>query len=717
MKARNTGGRGGRSNLQRRDGGAGEPVRPDAPAEVEPAAPAAGAAPAASVEGAAPPEARVSQLALPSVDTVFEARGVEGPASAQPVVEARGLDPVEPAALAPVVPVKHVRRPARIANASGFLGDRARAFEEMVTGGDIDFITGDYLAEVTMLILGRQRMKDSKAGYAKAFLRQIEPVLATILERGIKVVVNAGGLNPRGLADAVAALGQKLGVAPKVAIVEGDDLRGRLDELFAQGHTLTNLENGKSLQGLSAPIYTANAYLGAWGIVTALRGGADIVICPRVTDASLVVGPAAYWHDWSRDDWDALAGAVVAGHVIECGAQATGGNYSSFREIARPLHPGFPIAEVAADGSSVITKHEGTGGIVTVGTVTAQLVYEVGGTKYLNPDVTTSLDSVLLEQVGPDRVRASGTRGAPPPATTKVAITTAGGFANEMTFVFTGLDLDAKMTLFEQGARAELGLVKAHIDFQRIGGAILDSPHENQASAILRILATSNDEEAAGRAFSSALIELGLASYPGLFALAPPGPAHPVGRYWPALVPQSVLDHRVTLPDGTTVSIPLPPTMAEFAGVEGGDASTVPYSPTGPTSFVPLGDVVDARSGDKGSDANVGLWVRTDRAFEWLRGTLTVERFRELVPEVAPLAVTRTTLPNLRAVNFVIRGLLDGGAAATRRFDRQAKALGELVRSRHVDIPIGLIEDTEGDRVTKLVSVAPLPASSVPPRG
>jgi hypothetical protein len=583
-----------------------------------------------------------------------------------------------------------VKRPVRIANASGFLGDRARAFEEVVTGGDIDFVTGDYLAEVTMLILGRQWMKDPTSGYAKAFLRHLEPVLTTLLSRGIKVVVNAGGLNPRGLAEAVTALGAKLGVSPKVATIEGDNLRQRLEELAAAGHPLANLENGKPLPKDSRLVFTANAYLGAWGIVEALRSGADIVVCPRVTDASLVVGPAAYWHDWKRDDWDALAGAVVAGHVIECGAQATGGNYSSFREIADLLHPGFPIAEVAADGSSVITKHEGTAGAVSIGTVTAQLVYEVGGAKYLNPDVTTSLDTVRLEEIAPNRVRASGTRGSPPPTTTKVAITTAGGFANEMTFVFTGLDLDAKMELFEKGARAELATSQARIEFQRIGGPVFDASNENEACALVRIIATSRDEDAVGRVFSSALIELGLTSYPGLFALAPPGPAHPVGRFWPAIVEQSVLLHQVTLADGTTIAVPLPPVMEE-PDVDTEDGTVDAARRGGATRRVPLGTIVDARSGDKGSDANVGLWVRTDDAYAWLRSELTVARFRELLPEAAQMMVTRTTLPHLRAVNFVVRGLLEGGAAATLRFDRQAKALGEFIRSRYVEVPVALL--------------------------
>ena len=580
-----------------------------------------------------------------------------------------------------------MKRSVRIANASGFLGDRGRALLEMVTGGDIDFVTGDYLAEVTMLILGRQFMKDPTTGYAKAFLHHLEPAFSEVLKRGVKVVVNAGGLNPRGLASAVTALAGKLGLSPKVATVEGDNLRPRIDQLIAEGNLFQNLESGKPLD--PRLLFTANAYLGAWGIVQALEAGADIVICPRVTDASLVVGPAAFWHGWKRDDWDALAGAVVAGHIIECGAQATGGNYSSFREVADMRKPGFPLAEVDHDGSSVITKHEGTGGAVTVGTVTAQLVYEIQGSKYLNPDVTTDLGSVHLEQLGKDRVRTSGVKGSPPSPSTKVAITTAGGFVNEMTFVFTGLEVDAKMSMFEEAARAAFGDLPAKIEFQRIGAGKENPVSENESCSFLRVLASSRDEAAVGRTFSSALIELGLASYPGLFAIAPPATGHPVGRFWPALIPQRLVEHTVTLPDGSTVPVALPPVMHDVAVDPTARESTV--LPSSPTRRVPLGTLVDARSGDKGSDANLGLWVRSDAAFEWLRHTVSVDRLKMLVPEAASLEISRTVLPNLRALNFVIRGLLSGGAAATMRFDRQAKALGEFVRARHVEIPVSLL--------------------------
>jgi hypothetical protein len=475
-----------------------------------------------------------------------------------------------------------------------------------------------------------------------------------------------------------------------VAWLSGDDLVPRLAELRAAGARFASLETGAELPADPGFVTTANAYLGAWGIARALAGGAEIVICPRVTDASLVVGAAAWWHGWRRDDWDALAGAVAAGHIIECGPQATGGNYSAFRSIPDLSHPAFPIAEVWADGSSVITKHPGAGGAVTIGTVTAQLVYEIGSARYLNPDVTTHLESIQLSEQAADRVALTGIAGSPPPPTTKVAITTRGAFRNEMIFAMVGLDVEAKIALIERTTRAAFEARPIALEFQRIGSVTADAASQNAATTLLRIVATSADERIAGRAFSSALIEQGLSSYPGLFALGPPGRASEAPGYWPTLIEQRALDVRVTHADGTTEAIDPPPIMEapSPAAIPPAAASTA----RGPTRRVPLGAIADARSGDKGSHANVGLWVRSDAAFTWLRSELTVARLRELVPEAAALEIERHELPNLRAVNFVIHGLLQGGAIASVRFDRQAKALGEFVRSRWVDAPVELLD-------------------------
>ncbi|MGZ4768227.1 MAG: acyclic terpene utilization AtuA family protein, partial [Ilumatobacteraceae bacterium] len=442
-------------------------------------------------------------------------------------------------------------RPIRIANCSGFFGDRLSAAREMVEGGDIDVLTGDWLAELTMLILHKQRARNSEVGYASTFLTQMEQVLGPCVERGIKVVSNAGGLNPAGCADRVRNIADRLGIGVSVAHIEGDDLMPRVDGLRPQ---LANLDTGEPL---TADPVTANAYLGAWGIAAALDAAADVVICPRVTDASLVVGPAAWWWEWARDDWNALAGAVAAGHVIECGAQATGGNYSFFGEIPdldRP--PGFPLAEIDRDGSSVITKHPGTGGLVSVGTVTAQLLYEIGSRHYLNPDVVADFGTIRLDDDGPDRVRIHGVRGAPAPPTTKVCVNFDGGYRNRVTFVLTGLDQQAKATWAESALFARLGGRDRFDEVDvRFTPAPSDAVGQEASSGRLHVSVKSSDERLVGRAFSSAAIELALANYPGFFVSAPPTDAQPFGVYWPALVANAEVHQQVVLADGSRIEI------------------------------------------------------------------------------------------------------------------------------------------------------------------
>jgi hypothetical protein len=587
-----------------------------------------------------------------------------------------------------------MRRPVRIANCSGFYGDRISAAREMVEGGPIDVLTGDYLAELTMLILWKARQKDPAAGYARTFLSQFEQVIGTCLDRGIRIVVNAGGLNPAGLAARLREIAARLGLAPKIAHVEGDDLLDRLGELTEAGHALAHADTGEPLAKAGVTPVTANAYLGGWGIAAALRAGADVVVCPRVTDASLVVGPAAAWHGWGPDDLDQLAGAVVAGHVIECGPQATGGNYSFPEELPDRRYPGFPIAEVAADGSSVITKHPGTGGLVSPGTVTAQLLYELAGPDYANPDVVARFDTIRLDADGPDRVRVSGTRGGAPPADLKVALNYLGGYRNTMTMVLTGLDIEDK------AGRAETMLFDllggqdrfAEVDVRLIRSDRPDAPTNEQATAQLRITVADPDPAKVGRSFSNAAVELALASYAGFHTTTPPTAESAYGVYWPTFVPAEVVQHAVVLPDGSRRAIPPPPRGAvPRAAAPHQTAEPVTGYAAGPARRAPLGLICGARSGDKGGNANVGLWVKDPQAYGWLRGYLDVPRFRELLPEAAGLEVRRYELANLGALNFVVVGLLGLGVAASTRPDPQAKGLGEYLRSRYVDIPVALL--------------------------
>lgn len=580
----------------------------------------------------------------------------------------------------------------RIANCSGFYGDRFEGFREVLTGGPVDVVTGDYLAELTMLILWRSHSKDGR-GYAKTFRRQLERDLHEVAARGVKVVVNAGGLAPAALAAEVRDLVEEAGLELRVAHIEGDDLLPRMEELTAAGNPFTHLDTGQPFAEHGMPALTANAYLGGWGIATALSRGADIVICPRVTDAALVVGPAAWHHGWERDDWDALAGAVAAGHVIECGAQATGGNFPFFTEVDGLEHPGFPIAEVRGDGSSVITKHEGTGGAVTVDTVTAQLLYEIGPARYLNPDVITRFDAIELDQEGPDRVRISGVRGEPPTDTLKVAINTLGGFRNQLTFVLTGLGIEAKADL----VRRTLERVLPVDDLDELDVRLIRSDHEDadcnaESAAHLVVTAKARDAKLVDkRAFAGRLVELALATYPGATFTTPPQDASPFGVYWPALVDREEVDEVMVDHDGMRVRVEPGPCDPEAATGDPGLAWPDVAVPAGPTRRVPLGTVVGARSGDKGGNANIGLWARTDEAGAWLGRWLTEDRVRELLPEAADLAVTLHPLPNLRAVNVVVHGLLGEGVSSSTRPDPQAKGLGEYVRSRLVEVPEALL--------------------------
>ncbi|AIA05323.1 acyclic terpene utilization AtuA family protein [Streptomyces noursei] len=558
-------------------------------------------------------------------------------------------------------------QPLRIGNASGFYGDRFEAVREMLTGGRLDVLTGDYLAELTMLILGRDRLKDPRLGYAKTFLRQLEEGLGLAVERGVRIVTNAGGLNPAGLAEAVRELSARVGVPVRVAHVEGDDLLAR---------------------GWGEGVLTANAYLGGAGIAACLRGGADVVVTGRVTDAALVSGPAAAHFGWAADDHDRLAGAVVAGHVLECGTQATGGNYAFFEELGDLRRPGFPLAEIHADGSAVITKHPGTGGAVTTGTVTAQLLYETAGARYLGPDVTARLDTVRLTADGPDRVRIDGVRGEAPPATLKVGLTRLGGWRNEVVFVLTGLDVEAKAALVR--GQLEAALDRAGRRPREVSWSLARTDHadaavQEEASALLRLVVRDPDAEAVGRAVSGAAIELALASYPGFHVTAPPGKGAPYGVFEAAYVAAADVAQVAVLPDGERVAVaPVPARAAEPAAVP--EELPEPL-PAGPTRKAPLGRVAGARSGDKGGSANVGVWARTDDGWRWLAHELTVRRLRELLPEIAELEVRREVLPRLRALNFTVEGLLGDGVASQARFDPQAKALGEWLRSRHVRIP------------------------------
>ena len=577
----------------------------------------------------------------------------------------------------------------RIANCSGFYGDRLSAAKEMVEGGPIDALTGDWLAELTMLILARTQAKRPGSGYARTFVTQMEQVMGTCLDQGIKVVSNAGGLNPDHCAEAVAEVADTLGLNPTIAYVNGDNLLPRLDELREAGIDILDLETGEPV----APVdyISANAYLGAWGIVEALNRGADIVVTGRTTDAAIVAGPAAWHHGWARDDWDAMAGAVAAGHVIECGTQATGGNYSFFTEIPGLERAGFPIAEIEVDGSSVITKHPGTGGAVTVGTVTSQLLYEIGPPGYLGPDVTARFDTMQLSQEGPDRVRISGTRGERPPGHLKVSMNAWGGYRSDIVLALTGLDIEAKAELLE-AAFWEAAPIAPNA-FASVTTTVVrtdhDDPSSNEAATAQWRLTVKDSDERKTKAIAVGINDMALATIPGFYGLSGAGIGKPFGVHTSGLVSADLVPQHVAMLGGGR-------SVVESVAPEGGGpvaavVPDLPEVPSGETRRVPLGTILGSRSGDKGGNANLGVFARSIEAYAWMAQELTVERMRELLPEAAGLSIDRHELPNLWSLNFVIHGILQEGVAASTRQDGQAKSLGEWFRARHADIPVCLL--------------------------
>ena len=587
----------------------------------------------------------------------------------------------------------------KIGNCSGYYGDKLSAAKDMVEGGPIDVLTGDYLAELTMTILFNQKLQRGEdKGYVGTFLKQIKDVAETCKKNNIKIVTNAGGLNPSSMANEIINILKEMSIDLKVAYIDGDDLMPRLEELKDQGETFVNIDKNKNLDSTEHNLLTANAYLGAWGIKEALDEGADIVVCPRVTDAAVVIGPAAWKFKWKRTDFDELAGALAAGHIIECGCQATGGNYSFFEEVPSFINVGYPIAEIENDGSFTITKHPGTGGLVSVGTVTAQLLYEISSPAYINPDVISHFDTLEINQIGPHRVRVSGCRGSNPPGKHKVCINLATGYRNGMDLVLTGLDIEAKAktitdTLFHSvGGKDQFDEVS--VNLYRTDKKIPNSNEE--AMATLSISVKSRNPDLVGRLFSAKIIELSLANYPGFFSAGTGKKPGPVISYWPALIDSKHIKEYVHV-DGKTLEIE-PTSQLQFEeNYYQKQPVTIELAPQGEMDEISFGRLFGARSGDKGGCANIGVWAKTDLAFSFLYNFLSVEKLKELMPDLNKYSIDRYELPNINSLNFYIHGILEDGVSSNNRMDGQAKSLGEYLRAKTISVPKIIIDEIKND--------------------
>ena len=582
----------------------------------------------------------------------------------------------------------------KIANCSGFYGDKLSAAKELVNGGPIDVLTGDYLAELTMTILYSQKLQRGEdKGYVGTFLKQIKEIAKTCNEKNIKIVTNAGGLNPKSMASEIEKILIDQSIEMKVAYIDGDDLLPKMDSLMDEGEKFMNIDKNISLKDSGYSPLTSNIYLGAWGIKEALDHDADIVVCPRVTDAAVVIGPAAWKFNWKRNDYDALAGALAAGHIIECGCQATGGNYSFFKEVPSFDNVGYPIAEIFEDGSFNITKHPNTGGLVSKGTVTAQLLYEISSPAYINPDVISHFDTLKIEEISKDKVHISGCRGSSPPKDHKVCINLAGGFRNGMEIILTGIDIEDKAKVFTDALFNSVG---GQDQFEEVSIQLHRTDKENpitneEAMASLVISVKSSNPDLVGRLFSAKIIELALANIPGFFAQSGPKSSGPVIVYWPALIDSKHVKEKVHI-DGKEIEV-LPTTQLDFEEI---------YYQREPFKIEEInvtdqleiffGDLFGTRSGDKGGCANLGVWAKNKNTYSFLYNFLTVERIKELMPDLNKYKVERFELPNIYSLNFYIHDILQDGVSSNNRKDSQAKSLGEYLRAKKILAPKEIVE-------------------------
>ena len=583
----------------------------------------------------------------------------------------------------------------KIANCSGFYGDKLSAAKDLVDGGPIDVLTGDYLAELTMAILFGQKMQRGEdKGYVGTFLKQINQIAKSCKEKNIKIVSNAGGLNPKSMAIEIEKILKEQSIDMKVAYIDGDDLMPTISNLKKSGEEFKNIDKGKKLDESGYSPLTANAYLGAWGIKEALDKGADIVVCPRVTDAAVVIGPAAWKFNWKRDNYDALAGALAAGHIIECGCQATGGNYAFFKEVESFDNVGYPIAEIYEDGSFYVTKHPDTGGLVSTGTVTAQLLYEINSPAYVNPDVIAHFDTLKIEEVEKDKVYVSGCRGSSPPDKHKVCINLAGGFRNGMEIILTGLDIEDKAKVFTDALFNSVGGRKQFDDVSiQLHRTDKENPNSNEeAMASLLVSVKSKDQNLVGRLFSAKIIELALANIPGFFAQGGVKSSGPVIIYWPALVDSKHIKEKVHI-DGEEIEV-IPTSQLELEEI---------YYQKEPIKIkkikkedekeIYFGEIYGTRSGDKGGCANLGVWAKNVNSFAFLHDFLTVKKLKELLPDLNQYKIERFELANINSLNFYIHDILQDGVSSNDKKDGQAKSLGEYLRAKKVKVPESIIGD------------------------
>src|SRR5262245_56192059 len=583
----------------------------------------------------------------------------------------------------------------RIANAGGYWGDDLSQFKRQVELGPVDYVTLDFLAEITMSIMQKQRARDPDAGYARDFIAQVELTLDLLLKNSVKVVTNAGGVNPAACRKAILAAAARQGRAIHVAAVAGDDLMARLDELAAAGAALDNMEDGRKLAPVRERVSSANAYFGAWPVVEALKTGAQIVVTGRCTDTGITLAPMIHAFGWKPDDWDRLAAGIVAGHIVECGAQSTGGNFTDWRGIKRFAEIGYPLLEVFPDGSFIVTKHAGTGGAVTVRTVKEQLVYEMGDPRgYITPDVVADFGTIRLEQAGRDRVRVWGVRGRPAPSSLKVSVSYFDGRKAGGTLIISGPEAAEKARAFAALFWQRLGLEFTACHVELVGqsscwGPL--APASEPPEVLLRLSVRDPDKEKIER-FSKLVPAVILSGPPGVAVTGGRPQAQEVVAYWPALVPRDRVKPRLVERDGErALEWPTPIVTAQRPARLPADKFPSAHGPRA-TVRVPLARLAHGRSGDKGDTCNIGLIARAPEIYPWLKRTLTAAVVKRRFHGICRGKVERHEVPNLGALNFLLHESLGGGGTVSLRLDAQGKTLSHALLAMEVSAPRALLD-------------------------
>jgi hypothetical protein len=592
----------------------------------------------------------------------------------------------------------------RIGGASGFWGDAARATPQLLNAPGLDYIVYDYLAEITMSIMARARSKDESTGYALDFVSAaMKPNLATIAERGIKVISNAGGVNPQACADALRAEISAQGLTLKVACVVGDDLLASAEQFQADG--TTEMFSAEAFPQADK-LQSINAYLGAFPIAQALQSGADIVVTGRCVDSAVTLGACIHAFGWGRSEWDKLAMGSLAGHILECGPQATGGNFTDWEEVPGLADMGYPIAEMSADGSFVCTKPENTGGLVNVGTVSEQMLYEIGDPQaYMLPDVVCDFSTATIQQIGDNRVKVSGATGRTAPDTYKVSATYADQFRGGTYMTFYGIDADKKArALGEAVFEAARNVFNAHglPDFSETSIELIGAESQfgsfaeidNSREVAMKIAAKHPDAMGIGILLKEA-VGLGLATPPGLsgFAGGRPKPS-PVVRLFSFTIPKDKVSVRI-LEDDKELSCD--DVHGEAFSTADIARPSVPVTEAATNNVnVPLVKLAWGRSGDKGNKANIGIIARKPEylpyIFQALSEQVVSERFAHFLADTSPGNVERFLLPGSNAINFLLHAVLGGGGVASIRNDPQAKGYSQLLLACSIPVPAAMAE-------------------------